>query len=64
MKFGEVSKLRRARSKSLALHIKNRIWKARAFLPSMDGQVQALTWRDAIQTSGAALFTLRRTGQV
>jgi hypothetical protein len=41
--FGVVSRLRRAKSKALALHIKNGMWKARAFPPSADGQVLALT---------------------
>ena len=32
IEFGKVSRLRRAKSKALALYIKNGIWKARAFL--------------------------------
>jgi len=41
--FGVVTRQRQVRSKALALHIESRIWKARAYPPSVDGQVLALT---------------------
>jgi len=37
--FGVVCRLHQVRSKALALHIKNRIWKARVFPPSAAGQM-------------------------